>query len=72
MVDVTTEAVEVHIEGFIYVLGMSREVKVIINSTHFYFHIEGDMFSVFHASLTVEASYGGALEDMSYAVSIAQ
>lgn len=48
------------------------EVKVIINSTHFYFHIEGDMFSVFHASLTVEASYGGALEDMSYAVSIAQ
>ena len=70
MVDVTTDAVKVHIEGFIFVLGMSREVKVIINSTHFYFHIEGDMFSVFRASLAVEASYGGALADMSYAVRI--
>ena len=70
MVDISLQKIEVDIAGFAYCLGISAEIRVIINSTHFYFHIEGDMFTVFRANLTVAAVYGGALADMEYDVGL--
>ena len=70
VVDISLQKIEVDIAGFAYCLGISAEIRVIINSTHFYFHIEGDMFTVFRANLTVAAVYGGTLADMEYDVGL--
>ena len=70
VVDIGLQKIEVDIAGFAYCLGISAEIRVIINSTHFYFHIEGDMFTVFRANLTVAAVYGGTLADMEYDVGL--
>ena len=70
VVDISQEQIDVDIAGFAYCLGISAEIRVIINNTHFYFHIEGDLFTIFQANLTVAASFGGALADMEYDVSL--
>lgn len=70
LVDIDTEKVDVRVEGFAYCLGISVEIKVFINNTHFYFFIEGPLFTILHANLTVAATYGGALADMEYSVSL--
>ena len=70
LVDIDTEKVDVRVEGFAYCLGISVEIKVFINNTHFYFFIEGPLFTILHANLTVAARYAGALVNMEYSVSL--
>ena len=54
----TATSVTVQINGYISLLGMSREVKIDVSDTAFKFEMTTDLWGMIRSELYVEAAYG--------------
>ena len=58
IVDISTSKVHIEASGFVELLGMSAEVKLLITSSKYEFQIEGRFLNLFNIGLRIQASYG--------------
>lgn len=67
---ITPSKVDVKIQGFISLLGLSAEVAIEVNDEVMKFMIYGELFNLFAANITVQAGYK-KIEEASFLVRIA-
>ena len=57
IVDISTSKVHIEASGFVELLGMSAEVKLLITSSKYEFYINGRFLNLFNVRLRIQASY---------------
>ena len=65
---VATSGVQVKIQGYVTVLGISAGADIDVSDSGFRFKISGNIFNMFKAELDLQASYG-SIEKASFSVS---
>ncbi len=63
----TPDSTTVQIQGYVYLLGISREVYIDVSDTGFEFRMDTKILDMIHAKLHVNAAYG-SLASLSFNV----
>ena len=64
---IATDKVDVKIQGYLNMLGLSAEVTIEVNDDYMRFEVYGNLFNLFAANVTVQAGYK-KLEEASFLV----
>ena len=69
MAKIAPNKVNVKIDGYVYLLGISAGVSIDVNDDYMKFVVYGNLFNLFEANVTVQASYK-KLEEASFMVGL--